>query len=93
MAGGNDTDAPDGGHEKVSYVRDDEGNKQAELTVIDADVAAAGGEFVDGAVIRCLELHSTAAVVIDLDGEDPDRYIEVTVEDAGEIFVYLCTKA
>jgi hypothetical protein len=83
----------DGGEEKVSYVVDAVGNKQAELAITDADVAAAGGEFVDGAVIRCLDLHSTDAEVIDLDGEDPERYIEVTVEDADGIFVYLCTKA
>lgn len=83
----------DAGEEEVNYVVDDEGNTQAELTITDADVVAAGGEFVDGAVIKCLDLHSTDAEVIDLDGEDPDRYIEVTVEDAGETFVYLCTKA
>jgi hypothetical protein len=84
---------PDGGEEKVSYVIDAMGNKQAELTITDEDVAAAGGEFVDASVIKCLDLHSTDAEVIDLDGEDPERYIEVTVEDAGAIFVYLCTKA
>lgn len=49
--------------------------------------------FVDGAVIKCLELHSINATVIDLDGEDPERYIEVTIEDDDDIVLYLCTKA
>jgi hypothetical protein len=90
MGDADEGSTPDGGDE-VSYVLDDEGTKRAELTITDADVAAAGGEFVDGAVIKCLDLHSTDAAVLDIDGEDPDRYIEVTIEDAGEIFIYLCS--
>ena len=77
------------------------GEHVRELKISDAEVAAmiSGGSdlehgFVDACVDKALSLHSLDAEVNDLDGEDPDRYIEVQIvdNDGDLVITYLCEK-
>lgn len=63
------------------------------LEITPADVAAQGGDFVNAAVAAVLDRHSKAAEVVDVDGEDPGRYIEISVDDRGTVSGYAVSLA